>query len=79
MISLLVLGIIYRLQVKVEPYRNSMMNELEKREMVASLICFYGSLFFLNIEIQDPVRLITLSIIILTIVWFLTFWLYLVV
>eukprot|EP00347_Sterkiella_histriomuscorum_P015814 403355584 len=78
MVSMLVLGIIYRIQTQINPYRNAMMNKLERREMIASIVCFYGSLFFINDEIQDGVRIVTLVLIILTNLWFLMLWWYLV-
>eukprot|EP00347_Sterkiella_histriomuscorum_P005230 403357394 len=71
MLSLLVLGIIYRLQVRLQPYEKQAINELEKREMLTNLITFYGSLFFVNDEIQSWVKAIAFLLIIGFNIWFI--------
>eukprot|EP00347_Sterkiella_histriomuscorum_P000456 403375796 len=64
MLSLLVLGIIYRLQVRLQPYEQKKINELEKLEMKTNLITFYGSLFFVNDEIQSWMKAVIFILII---------------
>ncbi|CDW74145.1 UNKNOWN [Stylonychia lemnae] len=76
MVSLLVLIYIHRLQIRLQPYKNPLINELEKREMICNLVTFYGSLIFVNIEFSDWIKLLSLTIIIVFNLWFILLWMY---
>ncbi|CDW77569.1 UNKNOWN [Stylonychia lemnae] len=76
MVSFIVLSTIYRIQMRLKPYQNPLINELEQREMLTTLVTFFGSLFFINSEFADWNRYATLSIIIAFNVWFFTLFIY---
>jgi len=76
LLSLLVLVLIFRVKEKVCPYKNPVLNYLESRENMASIITFFGALFYLNAEISETVHLIVFLVIIFANLWFFVVWAY---
>eukprot|EP00347_Sterkiella_histriomuscorum_P012735 403367418 len=71
LLSLLTLSIFMRIQSNIQPYKNPVLNQLEKREIMTSIITFFGALYFVNQEISDTIQSIAFSMIVLVNIWFL--------
>eukprot|EP00347_Sterkiella_histriomuscorum_P023122 403335861 len=71
LLSLLTLSIFLRIQSNIQPYKNPVINQLESREIMTSLITFFGALYFVNYEISDTIQLLVFIIIVLVNCWFL--------
>lgn len=76
LLSLMILFIFLRMQVKLQPYKKPLINELEHREFMTTIGTFFGALFFVNKEISSEVTMIVFLAILLINVWFLLLWLY---
>eukprot|EP00347_Sterkiella_histriomuscorum_P014067 403362285 len=76
MIILLVLVIQLRLQQRIQPYKSSIINELEKRELQATIVTFYAALFFVHNEIEDNIKTVVFGVIIAAIAYFIILWIY---
>ena len=55
LLSLLFLSVFMRIQKKLEPYKNPVINALESREILTTIITFYGALYFVSEEISDVI------------------------
>ncbi|CDW73478.1 UNKNOWN [Stylonychia lemnae] len=62
-----------RFQQRIKPYQNPLYNELEYREMLSTSITFFATLFFVNEEIEYGVQVIFMSLIIISNLWFISF------
>ncbi|CDW83870.1 UNKNOWN [Stylonychia lemnae] len=71
LISLIVLAAYLSLQEKLNPYKNPVFNNLERRELITSLITFFGALFFVSSEISDLIQLVVFIVIVLANFWFI--------
>ena len=75
LVSLLVLVLLMRMQARINPYKNPVINELEARENLTTVITFFGALFFVT-ETSDVIQLIVFIIILIANIWFFGLWLY---
>ena len=55
LLSLLFLSVFMRIQSKLDPYKNPVINALESREILTTIITFYGALYFVSEEISDVI------------------------
>lgn len=76
MITLLILAIIMRVQQYLKPYKDELINILEYREITTSVVTFFGSLLFVSEDVSEPVRICTLTVILICNAWFFSLWSY---
>ncbi|CDW73872.1 UNKNOWN [Stylonychia lemnae] len=65
LLSLIVLTGFLRLQGQLQPYKNPVFNILEEREILTSIVTFFGALFFVSSEISDIIQLVVFIAILL--------------
>ena len=70
LLALFILALFLRLQTKMRPYKNELINDLEQRENMTSIVTFFGALFFVNAEVSDNVQLIIFFVILAANIWF---------
>jgi len=75
-LTLFFLVMFLRLKERLQPYKNPLLNFLEKKEHLTSIITFFGALFFVNVEISEVVRLIIFIFIVMANLWFIFTWIY---
>eukprot|EP00347_Sterkiella_histriomuscorum_P018797 403344138 len=76
LVTLLVLIIILGIQNRITPYKNPLINTLEKREIQCSIVTFFGALYFLSEDLSPFIKIVVFLVIILYIIWFFVLWLY---
>ncbi|CDW79044.1 UNKNOWN [Stylonychia lemnae] len=76
MLTLIILFFVYRLQIRYKPYKLESINRLEELEIITTIVAFYGGIYFVNSEISDNVKYVTVGFIIIFNIWFLINWLY---
>ena len=76
MVILLVLFVVMRLQFKIKPYKNPLINELEQREIRSTVVTFFATFFFVHPEIHDWVKQAAFTMIMAAIFYFFVLWLY---
>ncbi|CDW88778.1 UNKNOWN [Stylonychia lemnae] len=76
LVTLMVLCIMYRIQIRNQPYKNQLINILEQREIQCSIVTFFGSLFFVSNELDNLGKRIVFIVIIVFVIWFMILWLY---
>jgi hypothetical protein len=70
------LVILHRLQIKLRPYQKHMVNELEQKEIVTSMITLYGATLFLQEDVYQGFKIMASAVIIVLNVYFYLFWFY---
>ena len=73
----LLLFLFYRLQIRMEPYKNLINNQLERIEIIAGIFTLYGGIVF----VQDQTRINFIEIIVFILImginiYFILFWIY---
>jgi len=53
--SLFFLVAFFRIKEKIQPYKNPLLNHIEGKEHLTSILTFFGALFFVNTEFSDAV------------------------
>eukprot|EP00347_Sterkiella_histriomuscorum_P022190 403331357 len=76
LVVLLVIALFLQYQKKTQPYKNPLINQLEYNEYMTILVTFFGSLFFVQDEIDNFIRVLAFVVIIIFNVKFLVLWIY---
>lgn len=71
LLALLILTVLMRIQYRLKPYKNPIFNLLEQREQLASVVTFFGALFFINTDISLQVQMTAFILIMLFNFWFI--------
>eukprot|EP00347_Sterkiella_histriomuscorum_P014612 403360218 len=74
LLSLAVLICFQRVQQRLQPYNNPVINILEQREYTTSIVTFFGALFFVSKEISDIIQLFAFIGILAANIWFILLW-----
>eukprot|EP00347_Sterkiella_histriomuscorum_P005452 403356564 len=74
LLSLAVLICFQRVQQRLQPYNNPVINILEQREYTTSIVTFFGALFFVSKEISDVIQLFAFIGILAANIWFILLW-----
>ncbi|CDW84170.1 UNKNOWN [Stylonychia lemnae] len=74
--NILILSFFLQLHLRLKPYKNPLINALEYREYLCSLVIFFGSLFFVNQEISSETQLLVFIIIVAYNLNFIILWIY---
>eukprot|EP00347_Sterkiella_histriomuscorum_P018648 403344713 len=74
LLSLAVLICFQRVQQRLQPYNNPVINILESREYNTSIVTFFGALFFVSREISDVIQLFAFIGILAANIWFILLW-----
>jgi len=72
----MILVFIMRVKEKAQPYKNPLLNYIDSMEHYASIITFYGALFFIADEISPPIEFAVFIVIVIMNAWFFTVWAY---
>jgi len=73
----IVLILFYRLQVKLEPYKNKENNSLERIEIVAGALTLYGGILFVHEQTRVGFLESTIFILIMGVnIYFIMYWIY---
>lgn len=76
MLILIVMAFMMRVQKKLSPYKYEILNLIEQREYMTSVLTFFCSLFFLDSNISDGVKNTMLVVVLLTNIWFFSLWIH---
>ena len=77
MLCLMLLFITLRLQTQLNPYKNDLINILERREILTSLATYFGALYYVSDEISEEIKLIIMIAMLLINMWFFTYMIHL--
>ena len=75
--NVLLLLAFFRLQIKLEPYKLSRNNKLERKEFIAGLLTMFGGTLF--VDQKNKVELINLIVFVLVVainMHFILYWIY---
>lgn len=75
--SLSVIFIFWRLSLYLNPYKIMFYNQLERREMICSIVTLFCTFVFLNDDVSMTASLIIFSLLMIFNVWFWGAWIYL--
>ncbi len=74
--AMMILFVIFKIQESLLPYEIPVFNVIEQREQIASVITFYGGLYFVKADISPIVKYLIISLVFLANFWFLILWSY---
>eukprot|EP00347_Sterkiella_histriomuscorum_P014497 403360653 len=75
LISLLILTCLLQYQKRIRPFQSSLINLIEQKEYMASCSVFFASMFFVNSEISDEIKMVVIVVIVIININFYTLWL----
>lgn len=74
--GVLILVVILKMQEKLKPYQRHMVNELEQKEILASMITLYGATLFLQDDNNQGFKIVASVFILLLNANFYLFWIF---